>query len=495
MDVFSHTPEGFEGTLVRVEADLRRGIPGFDMSGLPGPAVREARERVRAALRNGGFAFPLERILVNLCPSDLPKTGSGFDLALALVLLDVSGQIKGGSEKVLCMGELQLSGAVRPVPGVLSAAVTARDQGVRHLVLSPENAEEVRILQGLRVHPVSHLVQLADFWSLTLSEDPGGGPETPWTGPDLRNYLGQSQVRKALAVSAAGGHNLLLLGPPGVGKTLAARCLEGILPPWSSQDALETTRLWSLAGLRSGQRGLLPRRPFRKPHHSASLEGLVGGGPRLSPGEISLAHHGVLFLDEAPEYRTDFLQGLREPLEEGAVNLVRAGRKYYYPSRFQLVATANPCPCGQLGRPEGWCLCSPQEKGAYIRRIGGALLDRFDIRLEVGVEGPPSGPQPLSTAEVHTRVTEAYRRSLQRNGGRPNSLLTLQELLSSPRASPGDAREFFTREIPSSTRSQLLVWRLARTLADLKERDTIAACDFQEAGILHGTKGGNYGWF
>ena len=506
MEIYSHSPEGYDGELVRVETDLRRGIPGFDLTGLAGAAVREARERVRAAIRNSGFIFPLERILINLSPSDIRKSGSGFDLALALSLLIESDQVSGWEESLMALGELQLDGRVRPVPGVLSAAVAARKAGITFLLISRENAQEASVLEGIKILAVDHLSQLKDLVSLEpykTGEKSNFQCQVPHSSkfPDIRTLKGQKKVKRALMAVAAGGHNLFLLGPPGSGKTLAARTLAGLLPEWSQEESLETTRLWSLAGRMESRSGLLPCRPFRHPHHSASAEGLLGGGQQIRPGEISLAHQGVLFLDEAPEFKSDLLQGLREPLEEGQVQISRAGRFYQFPAAFQLVLAANPCPCGQTGRSAGWCSCSPVEKGSYIKKLGGALLDRLDLRIEVS----PSSPEELAlspdddTTVLKNRIREARLISLHRPGGLglPNARLTHAQL----RTMPECGSDLFTRWSRStrssgfSSRGLIQIWRLARTLADLDSQNCLNDDHLEEAWELRGGKGGQFGWF
>lgn len=505
MEIFSHSPEGYEGDLVRVETDLRKAIPGYDVTGMAGTAVKEARERVRAALRNSGFTFPLERILTNLSPSDIKKSGAGFDLALALSLLDASGQIALGPGPVLALGELQLDGGLRPVTGVLSAAVQARKAGIATLWVPRENAREASVIRGISIMALDHLGDLKrplDALIYSAGAEDLACPSIPEETPPqvLKSFRGQPRIKRSLEAAAAGGHNLFLLGPPGSGKTLAARTLKALLPPWTPEEALETTRLWSLAGQRESRWGLLPSRPFRAPHHSSTAEGVLGGGALLRPGEISLAHRGVLFLDEAPEFRTDLLQNLREPMEEGAVQVSRAGRLFRFPSDFQLILAANPCPCGQTGRSEGWCACSPLEKGAYIRKLGGALLDRLDIRLEVKPLVPSSllEPDPPGGELSAARVAEARQRCLSRRlfPGVPNSRLDLEAL----ETLSDTGREIFrawSSKVGTflSARGMIQVWRLALTLRDLERKEGMEQVHLEEALELRGGGGGEYGWF
>lgn len=513
MEIYSHSPEGYEGDLVKVDTDLRRGIPGYDVTGMAGTAVKEARERVRAALRNSGFLFPQERILTNLSPSDIRKSGAGFDLAMALSLLSKTGQVDLGSGPLMALGELQLDGEVRPVPGVLSAAIQARKAGIPTLWVSRENAREAALPKGIQVMVLERLsdlrLPLCPFdpdrhpgnYPVVGSHQGGGRIQGTEFVPGMPDQLkGQPRVKRALEAAAAGGHNLLLLGPPGSGKTLAARTLKSLLPPWNPEEAMETTRIWSLAGRRESRQGLLEERPFRSPHHSSSAEGLLGGGSPLRPGEISLAHKGVLFLDEAAEFRSDLLQGLREPLEEGAVQVTRAGRSCRFPADFQLVLAANPCPCGQTGREEGWCSCSPVEKGAYIRRIGGALLDRLDLRLEVR---PVKAEALLKTDDAgellsYPRICRARDRIKERKvfPGVFNSRLSLRALEEIPEAGKDAYRIWSKRPgLAFSARGLLQVWRTALTLRDLENEDVLRPRHLEEAWELRGGSGGEFGWF
>ena len=498
MDIYGYAPWGYEGDLVRVEVDLHRGVPGMDIVGLPGGAVREARERLRIALRRAGFQFPLERILVNLSPADLPKVGSGYDLPLALALLAASGQWTPAVSSILAMGELALDGGLRRVPGILAGAQRCVAAGIEAFAVPEEAAAEARCVAELPLGTGADLASLVAVLGrvprrVRPPQDLGACPSAPvW---DLR---GQAQAVQALEVAAAGGHSLLLYGPPGAGKTLAARSLEGLLPPLEPEAALETTRLWSLAGILPRNQGLLTRRPFRAPHHHATAEGLLGGGKALGPGEISLAHHGVLFLDEAPEFSSRVLQGLREPLEQGAVSVARAGRTAWFPARFQLVLTANACPCGQTGREKGVCFCSGREVRRYWDRLGTPLLDRVDLRVFLTPEDPDrlldrGGFDPTTLLR---RIGRARRRQSGRGQANlvTNAALGPRELETVCALTPGGRRLLAEtgRRNDWSSRALHSLLRVARTLADLDDEESVQEVHLEGAAGLRKPRGDQY---
>jgi len=492
MEIYGFAPWGFEGHLVRIEVDLRRGIPGLEMVGLPGSAVREARERVRIALSAAGFQFPADRILVNLSPADIPKTGSGYDLPLALALLAASGQWRG-SGSLLAVGELSLDGSLRSVTGTLAAAVTARERGLRTLVLPLDSVAEASGVPGLNIIAGSCLSDLlANLNSLHFAPvQTATSPETQ-APPVLR---GQPQTLRALQVAAAGGHSLLLFGPPGSGKTLAARTLEHLLPPWPIDSALQTSRIWSLAGKLPPGSGLLRRRPFREPHHSASAQGILGGGLGLLPGEISLAHQGVLFLDEAPEYSSRLLQALREPLEAGKIHVVRAGMSVWYPSRFALVMTANGCPCGQSGRDKGVCFCSAQTIRRYWDRLGNALMDRVELRLFLKPVPVDQGLSQDSTSWVDLKAPVELARKRQSARGQDVNQANVDLDLPALRRFSGlqPAHENLLgkwgRQEDWSTRALQAVLKVALTLADLDD-SVMELSHIEQACRLRSPQGG-----
>jgi len=508
MVIYSHVSAGFEGFLIRVEVFIRRGIPAVDIVGLPDGAVREARERIRVAILQSGYQFPSGRILINLAPADIRKEGASFDLSLALGVLAASGQIgkERGDESWLVLGELELSGRVREVRGTIAAVSAALKGGVDRILVPPGNLEEAGAAGGREIYVLSCLKDLETVLNASpagrADESPGRDDPGVREGlPDLRDLKGQAYLKRALLVAACGGHHLLLFGPPGSGKTLGATMLEGLLPPLSPDTSHEVSRIWSQAGKLGRGKGMITRPPFRMPHHSATMEGLIGGGVQIQPGEISLAHGGVLFLDETPEFQGRLLQSLREPLENGRVTIVRAGKSYWYPSRFQLVMAANPCPCGNLGKPDACCICSPNEISRYWKKVGGALMDRIDIRIPVEPVSPDVllTDRPVSTEVLKREVQEAsdrqavrYRReAFSRNRDIPPG--RLQEFCTLT----GPLREYFAvmaRHLGLSSRACHSILKVSRTIADLKGREAIGQEDLEEAGQYRRFGDSNFFW-
>ncbi len=483
--VYSRARVGVEAPLVCVEVHLTHGLPGMSIVGLPETAVREARERVRGAIVNSGFEFPARRVTINLAPADLPKEGGRFDLPIALGVLAAHGQIPQQPLKdTEFLGELALSGALRPVTGVLPAALHAGRAG-RRLVVPRETAPEAAVVAEAEVLGPDHLLAVTAHlrgdaalppWPATrLATDPA-------SGPDLADVRGQPQARRALEVAAAGGHSLLMYGPPGTGKTLLASCLPGILPPMTEDEALEAAAVASVCGRDAA--AAWGRRPFRAPHHTASAVALVGGGPDPRPGEISLAHQGVLFLDELPEFDRRVLEVLREPLETGHIVISRAARQARFPARFQLVAAMNPCPCGYLGEPGGRCRCTPVQIQRYRQRISGPLLDRIDLQVEVPRIGHRElqAPPGEGSGSVRARVVAARERQQRRNG-RINARLENRDIAACCRLDTTDQAllEQAMERLRLSARSYHRILKVARTIADLDDSDRIRTPHLTEA--------------
>ena len=482
---------GIQALPIHVEVDVGPGLPGCHIVGLPDAGVKEGRVRIRSALENSGFKLPSRKTIVNLAPADLRKDGAAFDVPIAVGMLCAAGVLDPALlDATLFVGELALDGAVRPVRGVLPIAAWARAQGMRRLFVPRANQREATVVSGdCAVQSVSALTEVV---SHLRGEPVADGPavldpidtSTVVVPPDLADVRGQEVARRALELAAAGGHNLLFVGPPGSGKTMLARRLPGILPTMSFDEALETTMVYSVAGLLGG-RALITERPFRAPHHTVTTAGMVGGGPSVRPGEITLAHHGVLFLDELLEFSRPVLEALRQPLEERAVSLVRARRNVTYPADFMLVAALNPCPCGHLGSTLRTCTCSISGIARYRSRLSGPLLDRIDMHVDVpavpyGELAAAAPGEP--TAPVRARVEEARARQ-RRRGPRSNARLSASEL---DEVAPIDAEghrllERAVERLGLSARAVSRVRRMARTIADLEGTDRIRNAHLAEA--------------
>ena len=416
---------GIDAMVVEVEVDISFGLPVFNMVGLAEAAVRESKERVRTAINNSGYTFPMDRVVINLAPADVKKEGTGLDLPVALGILAASGLIPRETPLAwLISGELSLDGRVKPVKAVLPYALAARENGFKGIIVPRENADEAAMVTDIDVLPVSHLSQVVDFFSGFLQIAPHGvdpkrfarRPDST-TKMDFSDVRGQNHVKRALEIAAAGSHHVLMTGPPGSGKSMLAQRLAGILPLPSFGESMEIARVYSVMGLVGKNFEILGTRPFRAPHHTISDAGMVGGGSKPVPGEISLAHHGVLFLDEFPEFKKNVLEVLRQPLEEGQVTIARAGAKATYPCEFMLVAAMNPCPCGNFGNPLQECSCARPQIQRYRSKISGPLLDRIDIQIEVpqvSYDEMASDLPAESSADIRTRVNKAREIQNQR---------------------------------------------------------------------------------
>ncbi len=483
--------KGIGGYEVELETSIASGLPRLDMVGLPDAAVKEAADRVRAAVKHNGWDFPVSRITVNLAPADTKKAGTVYDLPVLLGILAASGQMRPPRADDMFFGELSLTGQLRPVSGALPMALAAEKAGAKRLFVPKDNAAEAAFAQGVEVYPVETARQLTDFLSGegTIVPaapgvlDPGRAPV-----PDFAEVKGQENVKRALEVAAAGGHNVLMVGPPGAGKSMLAKRLPGILPDMSREEALQTTAIWSVAGLTTAEDPVVVRRPFRAPNQTASRQALSGGAD-LRPGEMGLAHNGVLFLDELPEFHRDVIDLLRQPLEEGEVTVSRAGGSLTYPSRFMLVCAMNPCRCGWYGHPSGRCRCSPRSVAEYQSKISGPLLDRIDIMVEVPAleyEELEARPNGESSAAVKARVDRARAAQRRRFDG--------ASIRENARMDPAAMERFCVLDDACSAlmkgayealgltaRSYDRILRVARTIADLDGSDLIRPAHLAEA--------------
>ena len=484
--------QGIGGYEVLLEVYISNGLPAFDVVGLPDAAVREARERVRAAIKNNGYRFPVSRMTVNLAPADKKKAGTLYDLPMFIGILAADGDIDEPGDDCAFIGELSLSGELRPVYGALPMAIAAARCGVKKLFVPADNAAEAAFADGISVYPVKNVDELLRLMRGEVNIEPAAAPALDTLMehmPDFSEVKGQENVKRALEIAAAGGHNILIVGPPGAGKSMMAKRLPGILPDMSRGEMIQSTEIYSVAGLTSREHPIVSMRPFRAPHHTVSAAGLSGGGTSPRPGEISLAHNGVLFLDELPEFRSDVLEVLRQPLEDGEVTVSRVAGTVTYPSRFMLVCAMNPCKCGWYGHPSGRCRCTERDVRRYHSKISGPLLDRIDLIVEV----PALDYEELSrrssaerSADIKKRVNaarEIQRRRFGGDGTMCNAHIGSREM-SEICALDAEGEALMHAAFDSmrlSARSYDRILRVARTIADLDGQETISPEHVAEA--------------
>ena len=494
---------GIEGNIVYVETDLQNGLPVVNIVGLPDVSIKESKERVRSAIKNSGFQFPLKRITVNLAPANLRKEGSQMDLAIAVGILKSSNVIfQDIGEDVAILGELSLDGAVYPINGILPMVISLRELGIKKCIVPSQNYQEAAVVSDIEILPVKSLIELVDYLNgdNTIEILPPMPTEKMISAEklDFSDIKGQKALKRALEVAAAGGHNILIIGPPGAGKTMAAMRIPGILPELSFQESIEVTKIYSVAG-KLKTNGLVTERPFRSPHHTASAVSLIGGGRIPKPGEVSLAHNGVLFLDELPEFSRNVLEVLRQPVEEGEVHISRANASLSFPANFMLVASMNPCPCGYYGDPTHECTCTQNAINTYLGKISSPLLDRIDLHMEVAAvnfKDINAEEEEESSAMIRQRVDHARQLQLKRyksDGIFSNAMMGADMISIHCSLAPNSKQllELAFERFHFSARSYNKILKIARTIADLDEVENIEETHLMEA-IRYRTAGAKY---
>ncbi|UER67297.1 YifB family Mg chelatase-like AAA ATPase [Borrelia sp. BU AG58] len=500
MRIYSHSSMGYDGELIEIEVDTRKGISGIDIVGLAGSEIKESRERVKAAIKNSEFSFPKDRILINLAPAGIKKIGTAIDLSIATSIININ-ENKNNNLEILILGELQLDGKIRAIKGVLPAISLAKERGIKCIIIPFDNIEEGFLLDNLNIWGVKTLKetleilehlnnnifpkkQTIDATIEYIKEAPEEKSEY-----DFKNIKGQHRIKRALEIAVAGGHNLMLFGPPGSGKTLSVKCIRSILPPLTNKELIETNKIWSAAGKLIDTK-IIRQRPFRQPHHTASKEGIVGGGSNALPGEVSLAHNGILFLDEALEFQKSILQSLREPIEDKTISIVRASsRSFKYPANFQLVIATNPCPCGNLGKKDIECFCSQQEVSNYWKKLGAAMLDRIDIRVPTKAVNNEKlfQEESESSNEIRKRILKARniqsKRYKDTEGVHKNCDLKPEQIATYCKLDKvlQDELIYILNKLNISSRATHSILKIARTISDLKEESHISRESLLEA--------------